>query len=101
MIGYLILLVFGLLNVILFFKILGMCNDVSRIHAMLYDRFYGEKEKASALESNKFKVGDKVVILKSGKVTTVVGIEGDKVECKSENGDSYCGVFNSSELNKF
>ena len=68
---------------------------------MMYNHLYVDKAEEESLLPSKFKVGDKVVILSSGKVTTVVGIEGDKIECKSEHGESYCGIFDSSELNKF
>lgn len=51
--------------------------------------------------SMKFDAGDKVVILKTGKVTTVTGIKDGMYERSSNNGNFYDGVFCQDELNKF
>lgn len=95
--------VFGILSLILFFKVWGMCNNVSRIRELMEMEIskgftpHSETEKASKT----FAVGDKVVILKTGKVTTVTEVKDGKYECASNNGNFYDGVFSQSELNKF
>jgi len=93
-------LVWGVLNLILFFKIWGMCNDVNR----LMNHFCSQASPSAstpAQEENKtvstpsgvevtkydkrldnVKVGDKVRRLSDGKVLEVTAV-GDKVlECK-------------------
>lgn len=95
-------LVGSILSIILFFKVWGMTNNVARIAKLLEKKKY----KSSVKESNhtacdSFNVGDKVIILKSGKVSFVTEINGDKYECSSNNGNFYDGAYSANELNKF
>ena len=99
----LIYFVFGILSLILFFKVWGMCNNVARIRELMEMRNSIDSNPTSETEnvSKTFAVGDKVVILKTGKVTTVTEVKDGKYECASNNGKSYDGVFSQCELNKF
>ena len=99
----LVYIVAGILGIILFFKVWGMTNNVARICELLEKEKNGNNvtEKCVDAISSSFKVGDKVVILKSGKVSFVIEVIGDKYKCASNNGTSYDGTYSASELHKF
>lgn len=95
-----IVLVAGILNLILFFKIWGMCNNVKTIK----DLYVSEVQKSTVTKKNKsnepIKIGDNVIILKNGKMSMVTSINGDKFECASNNGNFFDGIYSANELEK-
>lgn len=99
----LVYIVAGILGIILFFKVWGMTNNVARIRELLENEKNSDNvtEKCVGTASSSFKVGDKVVILKSGKVSFITEVTGDKYECASNNGTFYDGAYSASELHKF
>ena len=100
---WLVYFVGGILGVILFFKIWGMTNNVARIRELLENQLKGDSvaKENVGVSCDSFNVGDKVVILKSGKVSFVTEVNGDKYECSSNNGNFYDGTFRANELHKF
>lgn len=90
-----------ILGVVLFFKVWGMTNNVSRILELLENNYRKEEPRPVAVPCDKFEIGDKVVIIKTGKVTFVTEINGDMYECASNNGTFYDGIHKAEELHKF
>lgn len=114
---YLIAFVIALLNIILFFKIWGMTNDISvmnetlsRIEDIMQSKNENQmsaKIATISTESNntdqegtmKYAVGELVVIKANEKQTHVTGTTNDsKYECYSSGGTYYDGLFNEDEL---
>ncbi len=95
-----IAIVWGVLNIVLFFKIWGMCNNVNR----LANHFCKNSSKETVPESqtpthkpltpsdynverydprlNDVKVGDKVRRLSDGKILEVIAVGEEALECK-------------------
>jgi predicted transcriptional regulator len=81
-IAAIIALVFGIVNIILFFKLRKMCDNVKDIAASIKEAAESRQEKASVpetslpkLKKTKFVAGEVVVILESGeqfRVTKVI-----------------------------
>jgi len=65
---YLILIVFGILNLILFFKLWGMCNDMRKLKDFLTSRFSLEAERAINTKDETIEPNGKVT-----KTGTIVG----------------------------
>ncbi|MDR2950150.1 MAG: hypothetical protein LBV71_13200 [Prevotella sp.] len=88
-----IIVVFGLLQLILFFKIWGMTNDVNKIKNFLISKIE-EKEGFS-----KFSEGDIVIHAKTGKVMTIKKFDykTNKYLCYSDDG-IYEGSYKEAEL---
>lgn len=105
---YLILIVFGILNLILFFKLWGMCNDMRKLKYFLTSRFSLEAENAR----KERQVSATGAIVKDGRF--VYGVhtfcyklyDDDRVEmCTTDNrfdfkgnlktysGHTMCGVY--------
>ena len=90
-----------ILGITLFFKVWGMTNNVSRILELLENNYTKKEHRHVGVPCDKFKIGDKVVIIKTGKVTFVTEVNGDMYECASNNGTFYDGVYKAEELHKF
>ena len=95
-----IAIIWGVLNIVLFFKIWGMCNDVNR----LANHFCSQKptivESATPEPTrkattpldykvdkfdprlNEVKIADKVRRLSDGKILEVIAVGDDALECK-------------------
>lgn len=103
-----VMAVFGILQIILFFKIWGMTNDVSKIKDLLKTRlsapsFKGvdnsitnensmispSKETGSANLPNDIKPGDNVIRLSDGKTMIVDSIEKGRYFCKGSFMEGY------------
>lgn len=103
----LIIIVFGVLQIILFFKLWGMTNDVR----LLTEHFcavskaqYVEKEKSDVIENEEYdsrldtiKPGDKVENIFDGRELIVDSIKGDKFFCKTGVFSGY-KYFKKSEV---
>lgn len=115
-----IFIVFGVLQIILFFKIWGMTNDVRNIKEMYesereahyrnLDRttHKTESQEGSDLSISKFSVGDLVVHIKTGKQMRIKNINVDNIHsnndtysCYSGGGVYHEGDFLASELKLF
>lgn len=92
-----ILVVFGVLQIILFFKLWGMTNDVREIKNLLSLQKYSNSDDT---HRNMFSYGDKVKLKKSGKVLMAKSYNSDikKYNCYSPDGKVYEGSFSQSEL---
>ena len=95
-------LVIGILNIILFFKIWGMCNNVSKIYKIIENE---QMKKIAEIKENfkdVFCVGDLVVSKENGKQMRISKIlDNGKFECCSNGGLYNDGIFEASELVKF
>lgn len=98
-----ILLILGVLQVILFFKIWGMTNDVREIR----NKYLTNNMESDAIlekwgEDQKFKVNDHVVSIKSGTQMRVKSITPNgKYACYINNGITHLGDFSAEELKLF
>ncbi len=99
----LLALIFVVLQIILFFKIWGMANDVKAIK----DKYLssGQNKIGSAptyLNSTGFNIGDLVINATTGKQMRIKEITEDgKYSCYTGGGTSYEGDFTASEIKHF
>lgn len=113
----LILFVFGVLNIILFFKIWGMTNNISEMNHTLsnIEKVLLSKKKSDIINNddylnkpygtdsterhNKFSLNDSVVIKMTGKLTHITKITDEgKYVCYSSEGSFFDGVFEDEQL---
>lgn len=98
-----ILIVFGILQIILFFKIWGMTNDIREMK----NKYINSPVSISTSDkeyhnTDKFKIGDLVVSLKTGKQMRIKGITpSGKYSCYSGGGVHYDGDFDENEIKMF
>jgi hypothetical protein len=83
-----------ILNVILFFKVWGMTNDVAKIARILERK---ESSKTGESSSYDISVGDKVYIKSKKKSSRVVSIRHGLYECE---GDTIDGWIERGDLEK-
>lgn len=116
-----IAIVWGVLNIVLFFKVWGMCNDVSEILS-LHKKSGTITHRGTDATTNvsngkptviinpviqepqrisKFIVGEKVVISKTGEVAIVSNVNNKEYECVSENGTRNYGFLHEDELDLY
>lgn len=107
-----IIIVFGILQIILFFKLWGMTNDVSKIRDLLESKSIKAQvtkdcpdtnSQESNIEApNDISVGDEVVRLSDRKRMIVDSIENGKCFCKASaiEGYRYFGRDEIEPLNK-
>lgn len=100
-----ILLVFGVLQIILFFKLWGMTNDISRMRSIMEEHLNNIDNNSIELKDNKgykgIKVEDLVVELKTERQMKVTNIIDGKYECKLAGGIAPVGLFNRNEIELF
>lgn len=98
-----ILIVFGVLQIVLFFKIWGMTNDIRKIK----EKYLGDiiqkdiVSQKSIVEVNPkinnslYNIGDRIIILKTGKEATINSIDPDNdvYECHYGGGVIFDGKF--------
>lgn len=97
-----VLLVFGVLQIILFFKLWGMTNDVAELKRLAKKYLDSQKVKSINTKEDDIKVGDLVVELKTSKQMRVTGItKENKFECKIAGGIQSAGVFDKEEIELF
>lgn len=92
-----ILIVFAILQIILFFKIWGMTNDISTIKEKYLSEQPVKKEIGMVESSDILSVGDYVVD-KSGKEMQIKEIGNGKYSCYTNRGLFYEGDFDKSEI---
>jgi uncharacterized protein YodC (DUF2158 family) len=90
-------IVVGVLNIILFFKIWGMTNNVNEIRNLLVD----SKERKKNQTKSKFNVGDYVTVKSYNGVMEIVDIYDDgSYNCIDVNSNEIVGAFKENELTK-
>lgn len=97
-----VVLVFGILQIILFFKLWGMTNNVSRMKYMMEDLMSKEinQEKENLPSYQGIKEKSLVVRLKDEKQMRVVSIKDGKYEC-SLLGGMQKGMYSRDEIELF
>ena len=100
--------VFGILQIILFFKVWGMTNNVSEMKNMmeLFLRKDFQAKDGKISQNTKFesdiKIEDLVVELKNERQLKVVDItDNGEFECTIPGGISPVGIFNRNEIELF
>ena len=99
----LIILIFGILQLILFFKIWGMTNDIREIKEKYLSST--DPKKSVSLSNNQpteFSIGELVVEIKTNKQMRIKEITQDgKYSCYTGGGASHEGDFTASEIKHF
>lgn len=90
-----IFIVFGVLQIILFFKIWGMTNDVSKIK----EAFLRESNNPLITEESD-RLKEKAIVIKSSEVVFIRDYDklSKKYVCYSENNEFFVGLFSSKEI---
>lgn len=106
-----IIVVFGILQLILFFKIWGMTNDIREIKNKYLDSSTNSQIQSSQeieyfgsipKDGSKFKEDDLVVLLATGKQMRVKRYTDDgKYSCYTNGGTVYQGDYAENELRLF
>lgn len=106
-----IIIVFGILQIILFFKLWGMTNDVKIMKDMFFEFSSKSKNKIDVNEkvntekdpSSKFETGDLVVNIESGKQMRIKDIDPSAgiYGCYTNGGTVFEGNFKDSEIKLF
>lgn len=92
-----ILIVFAILQIILFFKIWGMTNDINAIKEKYLSEQPVKRETGMVESSAILSVGDYVVD-KNGKEMLIKEIQNGKYSCYTNRGLFYEGDFDKSEI---
>lgn len=101
-----VILVFGVLQIVLFFKMWGMTNNVRSIKDMM-EKYISKIEKKSigTEDDNGYKgikIEDLVVDIKTKRKMTVTNVTSEgKYECKLTGGIAPIGMFNRDEIELF
>lgn len=99
-----VIIVFGILQIILFFKIWGMTNDVKAIKEKYLSTPQTKTESSSADNDTgyKFKIDDLVVEIKTDRQMRVKEITEDgKFSCYTNGGAVHVGDFAEDEIKSF
>ncbi|MDD3040151.1 hypothetical protein [Bacteroides sp.] len=97
----LIIIVFGILQIILFFKIWGMTNDIREIKEK-YLSSTDPKKSISPTQLPEFNIGELVTEIKANKQMRIKEITKDgKYSCYTNGGVSHEGDFDASEIKRF
>lgn len=100
-----IIIVFGVLQIILFFKIWGMTNNVSKMKCMMEMKIKQEnldKDTINRKTGSDIAVGDLVVELKNERQLKVIAITADgEYRCMVPGGIVEAGVFSRDEIELF
>ena len=97
----LIIFIFGILQLILFFKIWGMTNDIREIKEK-YLSSTDPKKSISPAQSTEFSIGELVVEIKTNKQMRIKEITQDgKYSCYTGGGASHEGDFTAAEIKRF
>lgn len=97
----LVAVLFGILQIILFFKIWGMTNDIREIKEK-YLSSTDPQKSVSPAQPSEFNVGELVVHIKTNKQMRIKEITEDgKYSCYTGGGASHEGDFTASEIKRF
>ena len=99
---YVVMFVWGILNIILFFKIWGMTNNVLKLTQHFCEQGVSNNQKPQIQDTdpNAIKIGDKVINIETGEELVVKYIypDGD-VACNPSDG-GVRKVFNKDKVKK-
>lgn len=99
---YLILSFFGILQIILFFKIWGMTNDVKQIKEKYLSSNNQRVENTITNDSLKFDIDELVIDIKNNRQMRVKAFaENGKYSCYINGGTIFVGDFSATEIKKF
>lgn len=94
-------IIFGILQIILFFKIWGMTNNVAELNRNVKELLYRKEEEAKAPVDG-LKVGDLVVELRTEQQMKISRITEDgKYECTAAGGIRPVGIFDKNDIELF
>lgn len=97
-----IFIVFGILQIVLFFKLWGMTNDIREIKEKYLSEGIARETKSKGETLGKFHKDDLVILISSGKQMRVKDITSDgKYSCFTNNGVTYEGDFTENEIKLF
>lgn len=97
----LVILIFGILQLILFFKIWGMTNDIREIKEK-YLSSTDPKKSVLPAQPTEFSIGELVVEIKTNKQMRIKEITEDgKYSCYTGGGASHEGNFTAAEIKLF
>jgi len=101
-----LMIVFGLLQIILFFKLWGMTNDIKIIKNELLSTFsknQKQNSKNDVIDESKFEIGALVININKDKQMRIKDYDPftGKFSCYSQGGMVYEGDFDESELKLF
>ena len=95
-----VIIVFGVLQIILFFKLWGMTNNVAEIKRILNNKKEQDMEIGKTVIADGIKEGDLVVELKTERQMRIASITNDgKYECKVSG--NIVGTFSRNEIELF
>lgn len=102
----LIMIVFGILQIILFFKLWGMTNDIKAIKNKYFESSTNNSISSEATPKNgesKFEAGALVVNINSGKQMRIKEFNSatGKYSCYTNGGLVFEGDFDESEIKLF
>jgi len=95
------MLLFGILQIILLFKLWGMTNDIREIRDKYLNsniQQYVEPQNKSNL---KYELNELVVDLKTGRQMRIKEYKDNKYSCYINSGATFVGDFEESEIKKF
>lgn len=96
-----IAVLFAVLQIVLFFKIWGMTNDIREIKEK-YLSSTDPKKSVSPAQSSELNVGELVVHIETNKQMRIKEITEDgKYSCYTGGGASHEGDFTASEIKRF
>lgn len=97
-----VLVAFGILQIILFFKIWGMTNDIRAIKYKYLSKNTSQNIPDLPNDPNSFKENDLVVSIKTGKQMRIKGFTDDgRYSCYTNSGMNHEGDFRKDELELF
>ena len=92
---------FAVLQIVLFFKIWGMTNDIREIKERYLSSTASPKKKIPT-QPTEFNIGELVVEIKTNKQMRIKEITEDgKYSCYTGGGASHEGDFTTSEIKRF
>ena len=92
---------FAVLQIVLFFKIWGMTNDIREIKERYFSSTTSPKKKMPT-QPTEFNIGELVVEIKTNKQMRIKEITEDgKYSCYTGGGASHEGDFTASEIKRF
>ncbi len=95
------MLLFGILQIILLFKIWGMTNDIREIRDKYLDGNIQQSVEPLNKSNLKYELNELVVDLKTGRQMRIKEFKDNKYFCYVNSGATFVGDFDESEIKKF
>ena len=96
-----ILVVFGILQIVLFFKLWGMTNDIRDIKNKYLESNITNNVEAKNNLNLKYELNELVVEIKTGRQMRIKEYKDNKYSCYINSGATFVGDFEESEIRKF